>query len=103
MSHFDPSRLEKVRRVLKEERLDAWIMSITDPYLSEYVAPHWQSVHWLTGFSGSAAVVCITPTEAALFTDSRYWSRIKLKRNFKVRPSRLFVAVPHKPRHLWSG
>lgn len=73
MSHFDPSRLEKVRRVLKDERLDAWIMSITDPYLSEYVAPHWQSVHWLTGFSGSAAVVCITPTEAALFTDSRYW------------------------------
>ena len=44
MSHFDPSRLEKVRRVLKDERLDAWIMSITDPYLSEYVARHDPSV-----------------------------------------------------------
>ena len=65
--------LDALRQVLKAKNLDGWIMPISDPHLSEQVPDHWQSVRWLTGFTGSNAVVCVTEKKAALFTDSRYW------------------------------
>ena len=55
--------------------LDAWIGRIVDPHLSEYVPEHWQSVAWLTGFTGSTARLCVTQGAAALLVDSRYWEQ----------------------------
>ena len=45
----------------------------TDPHLSEYVAPHWQSREWLSGFDGSAGTIVVTTDSAFLYTDSRYF------------------------------
>lgn len=53
-------RLSKFRQTMKSRGLDAWIARIVDPHLSEYVPEHWQSIKWLTGFTGSAAHLCIT-------------------------------------------
>lgn len=68
-------RLSKFRQTMKSRGLDAWIARIVDPHLSEYVPEHWQSIKWLTGFTGSAAHLCITAHSAALMVDSRYWEQ----------------------------
>lgn len=68
-------RLSKFRQTMKSLGLDAWIARIVDPHLSEYVPEHWQSIKWLTGFTGSAAHLCITAHSAALMVDSRYWEQ----------------------------
>ena len=53
--------------------IQAFIIPSTDPHLSEYVAPHWQSREWISGFTGSAGTVVVTAKDAGLWTDSRYF------------------------------
>lgn len=51
----------------------ACLMPSADPHLSEYLPEHWQIRRWLTGFTGSVGTVVVTPSEAHLWVDSRYW------------------------------
>ena len=67
------SRLAALRDVLKSQGVSAFIIPSTDPHLSEYVAPHWHSREWISGFNGSAGTVVITLEKAGLWTDSRYF------------------------------
>ena len=66
-------RIDALRALLKREGIDAFIIPSTDPHLSEYVAPHWKSREWISGFTGSAGTVVITAKKAGLWTDSRYF------------------------------
>ncbi len=66
-------RINALRSVFNEERIEAFIIPGTDPHLSEYVAPHWKSREWISGFTGSAGCVVVTRQEAGLWTDSRYF------------------------------
>ena len=58
---------------MQAEKADAFIIPSTDPHISEYVAPHWQSREWISGFTGSAGTVVVTRDKAGLWTDSRYF------------------------------
>lgn len=66
-------RITALREVLKLNGLKAFIVPSTDPHMSEYVAPHWETRQWISGFTGSAGTVVITENEAGLWTDSRYF------------------------------
>lgn len=66
-------RLDSLRSIMCCEHIDAIIIPSADPHGSEYVAPHWQSRRWISGFTGSAGTVVVTRDEAALWTDSRYF------------------------------
>lgn len=66
-------RLEKLREVMRREHLSAFIFPSTDAHQSEYVADHWQSRAWISGFNGSAGTAVVTMRSAALWTDSRYF------------------------------
>ena len=66
-------RVDNLRSILKNEGIQAFIIPSTDPHMSEYVAPHWQSREWISGFTGSAGTVVITMNDAGLWTDSRYF------------------------------
>ena len=66
-------RIRALRMMLKSEAISAFSIASTDPHLSEYVAPHWQSREWISGFTGSAGTVVVTAKEAGLWTDSRYF------------------------------
>lgn len=66
-------RIRALRTWMKQTEIDAFIIPSTDPHLSEYVAPHWQSREWISGFTGSAGTVVVTGNEAGLWTDSRYF------------------------------
>lgn len=67
------TRLEALRRALRAHKLDAWIVPSSDPHLSEYLPARWQGRQWLSGFTGSAGLLIVTPVFAGLWVDSRYW------------------------------
>ena len=52
---------------------DAVVIGGSDPHSSEYPAPRWKQVEWLTGFTGEAGDVVVTADHAGLWTDSRYF------------------------------
>lgn len=67
------NRIAALRAHIAQEQIQAFITPSTDPHLSEYVAPHWQSREWISGFTGSAGTVVVTAKDAGLWTDSRYF------------------------------
>lgn len=73
MSQTINDRLQGLRALFSQEGIQAFIIPSTDPHLSEYVAPHWKSREWISGFTGSAGTVVITTNQAGLWTDSRYF------------------------------
>ena len=66
-------RVEMVRNLMREHRVDAWIVNGSDPHVSEYVAPRWNTRSWLSGFTGSAGTIVVTLDKALLWVDSRYY------------------------------
>ena len=66
-------RIQDLRQWMVQANVEAFIIPSTDPHLSEYVAPHWQSREWISGFTGSAGTIVVTQQEAGLWTDSRYF------------------------------
>ena len=58
---------------MRREGINAFITPSTDPHSGEYVPEHWKSRRWLSGFTGSAGTAVVTPNQAALWTDSRYF------------------------------
>ncbi|WP_107837940.1 aminopeptidase P family protein [Metasolibacillus meyeri] len=66
-------RVEKLRQLMKENQLDAYIIPSFDAHQSEYVAEHWKCRQWVSGFTGSAGTVVITLEDAGLWTDGRYY------------------------------
>jgi Xaa-Pro aminopeptidase len=73
MKQVIQNRIQALRETLRRKRLDAFVIPGADPHLSEYVAPHWQSRKWISGFNGSAGTLVVTLDKAGLWTDSRYF------------------------------
>lgn len=67
------NRIHALRMTFNSSYIKAFIIPSTDPHLSEYVAPHWMSREWISGFTGSAGTVVVTMDKAGLWTDSRYF------------------------------
>lgn len=65
-------RIAQLRDVLAHEKLDAFLVPLTDEYMNEYVPAYAQRLAWLTGFTGSAGLAIVMADRAALFTDGRY-------------------------------
>lgn len=66
-------KLALIRDALQQDRVDAYIIPLSDPHLGENIPDHWKIIPWLTGFTGSSATVVITNSFAGLWTDSRYF------------------------------
>lgn len=66
-------RIAALREIMSGERLDALVVPQADPHGSEYVASHWQTRRFLSGFTGSAGPLVVTPEGAYIIADSRYW------------------------------
>lgn len=66
-------RVAAIRAMMAEKGWDAVVISASDPHASEYPAPRWQQVGWVSGFTGEAGDIVITRSEAGLWTDSRYF------------------------------
>jgi len=70
-------RLQALRDQLKRDRLDGFVVPLTDEHMSEYVGAYAQRLAWLTGFQGSAGSAVVLPASAAIFTDGRYTLQVR--------------------------
>src|SRR5215213_4647299 len=70
-------RLKALREQLKADRLDGFVIPLTDEHMSEYVGSYAQRLAWLTGFEGSAGSAAVLPEEAAIFVDGRYTLQVR--------------------------
>ena len=66
-------RIENLREWMRANGFSAFVFPSSDPHNSEYVADHWKSREWISGFTGSAGTAVVTLDGAALWTDSRYF------------------------------
>ena len=70
-------RLAALRAQLTADRLDGFVVPLTDEHMSEYVGSYAQRLQWLTGFQGSAGAAVVLPEEAAIFVDGRYTLQVR--------------------------
>ena len=74
----NPSHLLKnLRRELKVNKLDGYIIPRTDFFQGEYVAPSDERLKFFTGFTGSAGFCCVLQEKAGIFVDGRYRLQVK--------------------------
>lgn len=66
-------RIKGLRNLMKERGIKAYIIPTHDPHQSEYIADHYKTRVWISGFTGSAGTVVVTEDEAILWTDGRYF------------------------------
>src|SRR5690554_1363115 len=68
-------KVASLREEMKKNNVDVFIVYAADPHMSEYLPAEWQERTWLSGFTGSAGFVVITPEKAGLWTDGRYFTQ----------------------------
>lgn len=66
-------RVEKLRKLMNENAIDAYLIPTNDFHSSEYVGDYFKCRKYMTGFTGSAGSAVITATDAKLWTDGRYF------------------------------
>ncbi|HSQ88295.1 aminopeptidase P family protein [Romboutsia sp.] len=66
-------RVKRLRNIMKEKNIYAYIIPSSDYHQSEYVGEYFKSREFVSGFTGSAGTVVITQDEAGLWTDGRYF------------------------------
>jgi Xaa-Pro aminopeptidase len=71
------ARLTALREELRRQKLDGFVVPLTDEHLSEYVGSYAQRLGWLTGFGGSAGAAVVLLDRAAIFVDGRYTLQVR--------------------------
>ena len=65
-------RVKRLRALMAQRKLDAFLVPRADEHQGEYVPPSAERLAWLTGFSGSAGMAAVGRRTACLFVDGRY-------------------------------
>ncbi|MEO9078006.1 MAG: aminopeptidase P family N-terminal domain-containing protein, partial [Rhodanobacter sp.] len=99
MTNPIPTRVAALRAAMHQHGVAAVLVPTADPHLSEYLPEHWQARAWLCGFTGSAGTLIVTPDQAGLWTDSRYFSQAEHELA-GTGVALMKLRVPHTPEHL---
>ena len=68
-------KINSLRKLMEDNKIDAYIIPSADPHQSEYLPEHYKSRAWLSGFTGSQGLVVVTKDKAILWTDGRYFTQ----------------------------
>ena len=68
----DNKPIALLRKWMKANKVALFVCNNANPFLGEYVAEHWKTRAWLSGFTGSNGLLAVGLNEAALWSDSRY-------------------------------
>ncbi|KAK0629842.1 peptidase M24, structural domain-containing protein [Bombardia bombarda] len=69
------SRLAALRTLMKERKVDIYVVPSEDSHASEYIAACDARRAFISGFTGSAGTAVVTHDKAALATDGRYFNQ----------------------------
>jgi Xaa-Pro aminopeptidase len=64
--------ISQLKSFLKEQKIDFFLLPNSDEFFSEYLQESEKRIEFLTGFSGSNAVVIFGQEKSYFFTDGRY-------------------------------
>lgn len=67
------NRIKRLRELMEEKGISAYIIPTTDPHSSEYVADYYKGRSFISGFTGSAGTALVTYDKALLWADGRYF------------------------------
>ena len=67
------SRVNKLREIMKNRKIDHYIITSNDPHQSEYVAERYRGRAYVSGFTGSAGTLLVSTDSSKLWTDGRYF------------------------------
>lgn len=66
-------KLCKLRSAMKAAGIHCYLIPTSDYHDSEYISSYFMVRKYFSGFTGSAGTLIVTESEAALFTDGRYF------------------------------
>lgn len=72
-------RLSTLRELMKQEKIDYYFISNSDPHQNEYLPEAWQRYQYISGFTGSNAEILIGLDKAYFWTDGRYTEQAKMQ------------------------
>ena len=65
-------KINKFKKLIKNEKIDGYIVPKNDEFFSEYVPDHNDRLNYITNFSGSFGFALILKDKNYLFVDGRY-------------------------------
>ena len=78
MNKYD-ERINELRTKMADAGIDVYFISVSDFHDSEYVAEHFACLKFMSGFTGEAAYMVITGSDAYLFVDGRYYIQAEIE------------------------
>lgn len=72
-------KIEQLRKVMKDKKIDYYIIPSADFHQSEYVGDYFKARQYITGFTGSAGTALITKEKSMLWTDGRYFLQAEIE------------------------
>ncbi len=93
-------KIEKLRKILKREKIDGYIVAKNDEFFAEYIPDHNDRLNFISGFSGSYGFALILKEKNYLFVDGRYTLQASNQsgKSFKV------ITIPDKkPSNVLKG
>lgn len=66
-------RLQALRERMQKKGIDVYLIPTDDFHESEYVGDYFKARKFMSGFTGSAGTLVVTPSEAGVWTDGRYF------------------------------
>jgi Xaa-Pro aminopeptidase len=91
------ARIEALRGLFSDNKIDGLLVPRSDEYLGEYVPASAERLAWATGFTGSAGQLLVTVTQAVVFVDGRYVTQLAQQVDPEVfTPGDLVGEPPHK-------
>ncbi len=95
-------RIAKLRALMLEKGIDAYVVPTADFHQSEYVGEHFKVRKYITGFSGSYGTAVITKDDGGLWTDGRYFFQATNElEGSGIRLMKMFVGdTPSIPEYL---
>lgn len=95
-------RIARLRSLMAEKGIDAYVVPTADFHQSEYVGEHFKARKYITGFSGSYGTAVITKDDGGLWTDGRYFFQATNElEGSGIRLMKMFVGdTPSIPEYL---
>ncbi len=73
MNEVIRGRIDALRSEMADRGIDMYLIGSSDFHGSEYVDGYFQCREWISGFTGSAGTLVVSPDYAGLWTDGRYF------------------------------
>ena len=78
--------VDALRAKMKEAGIDVWVVTCGDFHGSEYYSAYFNTLTFLTGFTGESSIAAVTADKAGLWTDGRYHLQAERDRPLQGRP-----------------